>query len=161
MKILGIDPGTIVTGYGIIKCQGNTYQAIDFGCIKPNPKSELHERYLCIHLSIDELIEKYSPDSIAIEAQYVNKDPQSALKLGKTLGAIIIAALKRNIKVEEYYPTSVKQAVTGRGSASKEQVQGMVKYLLNLSSIPEPKDAADALAIAICHAQKSKSFLLK
>lgn len=161
MRILGIDPGTIVTGFGIIECNGNTYQAIDFGCIRPNPKALLHQRYLSIHLSIEELIKKYRPNSLAIEAQYVNKDPQSALKLGKTLGAIIIAALKENIEVEEYYPTMVKQAVTGKGSASKEQVQGMIKYLLNLSTIPQPADAADALAIAICHAQKSRGSLIR
>jgi crossover junction endodeoxyribonuclease RuvC len=152
MIIMGVDPGTLITGYGIIKVNGTRYEAIDYGCIRPPGKYKLSDRYLIIFNSIEELLEKYQPDYIAIETQYVSKNVQSAIKLGMARGVVVIAAARRNVKIYEYAPTKAKLAVVGSGHASKQQVQGMVQALLSLPSPPEPEDAADALALAICHA---------
>lgn len=156
--ILGVDPGTEVSGYGLITAQGRNYTALDFGCIRPPLRFKLSDRYLIIFEGIEYLIEKHRPAAVAVETQYVNKNVQSAIKLGMARGVIIIAAKKRNIPVFEYAPTQAKKAVVGSGKASKNQVQGMIQLLLKLSSPPTPFDAADALALAICHAQSSSSI---
>lgn len=150
--IMGIDPGTLVTGYGIIKVKEGQFEVVDFGCIKPPASYQLSERYLVIFNSIDQLITQFQPDAIAVETQYVRKNVQSAIKLGMARGTVIIAAARRKIPIHEYAPTKAKLAVVGKGSASKFQVQCMVQHLLNLNELPEPEDAADALALAICHA---------
>ena len=129
MIILGIDPGTAVTGYGVLNCEGNTPQSIDFGCIRPPSKMHLHQRYLVINESIEHLIEKYQPDAFSIETQYVHKNPQGAIKLGMARGVSILAATKKNIPVFEYTPTKAKKSLVGTGRASKEQVQYMVKMI--------------------------------
>ncbi len=152
MIIIGIDPGTVITGYGIIKCEGTRYCAIDYGCVKPPPRLKLSDRYLILFNALEELLDQFSPTALAVETQYVKDNVQSAIKLGMARGIAIIAAKKRGIPVYEYAPTKAKSAVVGNGRASKHQVQGMIKALLNLSEIPEPEDAADALALAICHA---------
>lgn len=151
--ILGIDPGTKVSGYGLIAVEGHHYIPIDYGCIRPPAHYKLSERYVVIFDSIEQLIERYRPSAVAVETQYVHKNVQSAIKLGMARGVAIIAAKKRGIPIFEYAPTQAKLAVVGSGRASKYQVQGMVQRLLNLSQPPEPEDAADALALAICHAQ--------
>lgn len=156
--ILGVDPGTRVSGYGVIRFQNQTYIPLDYGCIRPPPHFKLSERYLIIYDSIEELIEKHRPTVLVVETQYVHKNVQSALKLGMARGVIMIAAKKRGLAVFQYAPTVAKRAVVGYGRASKFQVQGMVQRLLKLGSLPEPEDAADALALAICHAQ-SASYL--
>jgi crossover junction endodeoxyribonuclease RuvC len=153
--ILGVDPGTRISGYGIICIQNQIYTPVDYGCIRPPPSLKLSERYLVIFDSIEELIEKYQPTALVVETQYVNKNVQSALKLGMARGAVIIAAKKRGLPIFEYAPTVAKRAVVGHGRASKFQVQGMVQRLLRLPSLPEPEDAADALALAICHAHSA------
>ncbi len=152
MIIIGIDPGTIVTGFGIIRTDGANFSALDYGCIRPPSSYKLSDRYLIIYNSIEELLDKYKPDALIVETQYVAKNPQSAIKLGMARGIIVIAAKKKGLTVFEYSPTKVKLAVVGTGKASKFQVQGMVQSLLRLSTLPEPEDAADALALAICHA---------
>ncbi|MCB1113033.1 MAG: crossover junction endodeoxyribonuclease RuvC [Chlamydiales bacterium] len=151
---MGIDPGTRVTGYGIIKVHDNRYEAVDYGCIKPPPALELPDRYLIIYEATEELILRYRPDALAIESQFVHKNVQSALKLGMARGVVIVAARKLGVAIYEYTPKAAKNAVTGRGTASKEQVQGMTQRLLNLPKPPTPADAADALCLAICHAQR-------
>ena len=156
MLILGIDPGTVITGYGIIKVEGHDFMAIDYGSIKPNIKMKLTDRYLFIYNGIEELLEKYKPEALAVETQFVGKNPQSAIKLGMARGVIILAAKKRGIPVFEYAPTKAKLAVSGSGRASKAEVQKMVQLLLKLSKIPTPEDAADALAIAVCHANSMR-----
>lgn len=153
MIIIGIDPGTQVTGYGVIECIDSNYRAIDFGCVRPPATLKLSDRYLIISNSIEELLEKYHPQALVVETQYVHKNIQSAIKLGMARGVIIVAARRKGVSVYEYAPTKAKCAVVGNGRASKFQVQGMVKLLLNLDKIPTPEDAADALALAICHAQ--------
>ncbi|MGD0664230.1 MAG: crossover junction endodeoxyribonuclease RuvC [Rhabdochlamydiaceae bacterium] len=150
--ILGIDPGTIVTGYGIIRSKDRSWEPVDFGAIRPPRTSNPGERYLVIFEAIEHLIEEFKPDAIAVETQFVYKNVQVALKLGMARGSVLIAAARNKIAVFEYAPTKAKLAVVGHGSASKHQVQQMVQMQLKLAKPPEPHDAADALALAICHA---------
>lgn len=152
--IMGIDPGTRVTGYGIIKKNNNVISTLDFGCIRPPAKYHLHKRYLIIFNSIEELIKKYSPTSISIETQFVKNNPQTAIKLGMARGVAIIAGARNNIPIFEYAPTKAKLAVVGNGRASKGQIQDMVQLLLNLKHVKIPEDAADALALALCHSHQ-------
>ncbi len=159
--ILGVDPGTQISGYGLIEVTDKGYSVIDFGCIKPPIRYKLSDRYLVIFEGILQLIEKYAPQALSVETQYVKKNVQSAIKLGMARGVIIVAAKKLGVPVFEYSPTQAKKSVVGNGSASKHQVQGMVKLLLKLTTLPQPEDAADALALAICHAQASSSILTK
>ncbi len=151
--ILGIDPGTTITGYGVLAREGNAYEALDFGSIKPPAKALLSTRYLIIFDSLLELIDTFKPTEMAIETQYVKHNIQSAIKLGMARGSALLAAKKKGLSVYGYAPSRAKLAVVGTGSASKQQVQGMVQRLLNLSLSVFPEDAADALALAICHAQ--------
>lgn len=150
--IIGIDPGTRITGYGIIIADQKGCRLLDYGCIKPPIQSDSAQRYLVIFDAIDHLLERYQPQALAVETQFFYKNAQSALKLGMARGVTIVAAARRKVPVHEYAPTRAKQSVTGNGRASKQQVQSMVKILLNLSSLPTPEDAADALSLALCHA---------
>lgn len=154
--ILGIDPGTRITGYGVLETDCHTFTTLDYGCIRPPPKLPLHERYLIIHEGIEHLLDTYPIDAFSIESQFISKNAQSALKLGMAKGVAILAATKRKIPVYEYTPKKAKLAVVGSGNASKAQVQRMIQTLLQLSKLPTPEDAADALALAICHANQLK-----
>ena len=160
MIILGIDPGTRVTGYGVIEFNGLSYRAVDYGCVRPPLSLKLSEKYLVLFNAIEELIDKYRPEALAVETQYVQKNVQSAIKLGMARGAAVIAAKRKGLSVFEYAPSKAKLAVVGRGSASKHQVAGMVKALLRLAASALPEDAADALALAICHAQSRNTAVL-
>lgn len=151
--IIGVDPGTQITGYGLIRVEGSRFVPLDFGCIKPPASAHLPERYRIIHLGIVDLMERYSPGALSVETQYIKNNPQSALKLGMARGVIILAASLKGIEVHEYTPAKAKRSVVGKGAASKEQVVSMIGHLLNLQSAKIPFDAADALALAICHAQ--------
>ncbi len=157
MIILGIDPGTTKTGYGVICVQDGQRRALDYGVIRPPRQLKLMDRYLIIYEGIEELLKTHKPAILVVETQYVQKNVQSALKLGMARGIALIAAKKQNIAIFEYAPTKAKLAVTGTGRASKFQVQGMVQKLLNLSEIPQPEDAADALALALCHSQAMRA----
>jgi crossover junction endodeoxyribonuclease RuvC len=150
--ILGIDPGTRITGYGIIRVDHPRLEPIDFGCIRPPADLELPKRYLFLFNGIETLLDLHCPDAVAVESQFVYKNVQSAIKLGMARGVVILAATRRGIPVIEYTPKKAKLAVVGSGSASKTQVQRMIQLLLKLPVLPEPEDAADALALAICHA---------
>lgn len=156
--ILGIDPGTRITGYGLIRVR-SPLTPIDFGIIRPPPDLPLAERYRILFEAIDRLIERFHPTDLAIESQFVLKNAQSALKLGMAKGMALLAASRRNLSICEYSPKQAKLAVVGTGNASKEQVQKMVQALLHLPHLPEPEDAADALALAICHAHRGRSCL--
>ncbi|HSX12747.1 MAG TPA: crossover junction endodeoxyribonuclease RuvC [Rhabdochlamydiaceae bacterium] len=155
--ILGIDPGTQVTGYGLIKMKFNGYEALDFGCIRPPAKAGFPEKMLIIFNEIEKLLDTYHPDAVAVETQFVHKNAQSSMKLGMARGIAILAAAKRKISLYEYAPKKAKLAVVGNGAASKEQVQKMIQLLLHLPALPEPEDAADALALALCHAHTLKN----
>ena len=150
MKILGIDPGLRITGYGVLEKEGATLTYISSGCIK-SPDGELPDRLKNIFVSVQEIIDRFHPEQVAVEKVFVNVNPQSTLLLGQARGAAICAAVARDLAVCEYTALQVKQAVVGNGHAKKEQVQEMVKRLLKLAGHPSP-DAADALACAICHA---------
>lgn len=154
--IIGVDPGTIKTGYGIIEVLGSNFKVVDFGCIVPPSFEKLSRRYLIIFNALEELLQRYKPLVLAVETQYVAKNVQSALKLGQARGLAIVAAQRMNIPIYEYSPTKAKKAVAGTGSASKEQVQAMVKMLLQLHTGTLSYDATDALAIALCHAHHLK-----
>lgn len=150
MIIFGVDPGTRFTGFGIIRFANNQYHVMDYGVIRPPANAPLEKRYLAIFTSLEHLIEKYKPDSLAVETQFVGKNVQSAIKLGMARGVCLLAAARAKIDVNEYSPTKTKKAVVGRGHASKDQVIKMVQLLLNINQEIK-EDAADALAIAICH----------
>ncbi|MBS3902765.1 MAG: crossover junction endodeoxyribonuclease RuvC [Anaplasmataceae bacterium] len=152
LVILGIDPGTKITGYGIILCKDGKTEPLDFGCIRPPTKSSHHDRYLVIFEALETLIARHSPGALAIETQFVYRNAQTAIKLGIARGMAILAALRSRTPIFEYAPKKTKLAVVGNGSASKMQVQRMIQLLLSLPKLPEPEDAADALAVAICHA---------
>ncbi len=154
--ILGIDPGTLITGYGVI--DGDT-QPLDFGCIRPPAKLPLAERYKIIFDSVEGLIEKHRPDAIAVESQFVMKNVQSAIKLGMAKGMVYLAAARKSIPIYEFAPKKAKLAVVGTGNATKFQVQKMIQALLRLPQIPEPEDAADALALAICCAHQLRTVI--
>lgn len=156
MIIIGIDPGTITTGYGVLKVENNHYTILDFGTICPPPSHKLSDRYLIIFQCLDTLLAKFSPEILVVETQYVHKNVQSAIKLGMARGVAMVAGKLRGLKVFQYAPSEAKKAVTGNGNASKQQVQQMIKYLLNLETVP-PEDAADALALAVCYAQTHQS----
>lgn len=153
MIVIGIDPGTLVTGFGVISVIDGHYEALDFGCIKPPQKDKISDRYLIIFDCVEALLDKYAPEILVVETQYVHKNVQSAIKLGMARGIVMVAAKRKGLKVFQYAPSQAKQAVVGKGNATKQQVQQMVKCLLNLDAVPEPEDAADALALALCYAQ--------
>ena len=150
MKILGIDPGLRTTGFGVIEQTGHQLRYIASGTIK-TPDGELPQRLKVILASVSEVIQTYTPDCAAIEKVFVNVNPQSTLLLGQARGAAICALVQADLAVAEYTALQVKQAVAGHGKAQKQQVQDMVQRLLTLPGLPGT-DAADALAVAICHA---------
>ncbi len=152
--ILGIDPGTRITGYGLID---ENSRPIDFGCIRPPPKYSLADRYKALFEGLELLIEKFQPTAISVESQFVLKNAQSAIKLGMAKGMAYLAAARKQIPLYEFAPKQAKLAVVGHGGASKHQVQKMIQALLRLPNIPEPEDAADALALAICCAHHLRS----
>jgi len=150
MRILGIDPGLRITGFGVLDKVGQQLHYVASGCIK-TPDGELPNRLKVILDALGEVIVQHRPNQVAVEKVFVNVNPQSTLLLGQARGAAICAAVLANLPVGEYTALQVKQAVVGNGHAKKEQVQEMVQRLLKLSGMPSP-DAADALACAICHA---------
>lgn len=154
--ILGIDPGTVVTGWAVIQEVEGKLEPLDFGCVRPTRNMLLSDRYLTIFEAVQSIIKKYTPDVMAIETPFVDKNIQSALKLAMARGIIIVAAKQSGLSIFEYAPTKIKSSVTGRGQANKFQVQSMVKQILELEKLPEPEDAADALACAICHAHAAR-----
>ena len=156
MIIIGIDPGLVNTGYGIISIQNNNPSIIDFGIIKPNSKEVISKRLFTIFSDVSELINLYKPDVFSIEEVFYSKNFKSALMLGHARGAAILAAAKYNLPVFEYSAKKVKQSITGNGNADKTQLQYMIKQIFKLKQIPSPLDASDALGIALCHLNQMK-----
>ncbi|HWJ03791.1 MAG TPA: crossover junction endodeoxyribonuclease RuvC [Verrucomicrobiae bacterium] len=157
MKILGIDPGTAILGYGIVVTEGNRFKGIDYACLYTKAGTPLAERLKYLYDNLYRLILEHRPDHVVVEELFFNKNTTTALAVGHARGIILLAAAQANVPVFEYTPLQVKQAVVGYGRADKNQVQQMVKTLLGLNQIPKPDDAADALAIAICHAHSFRS----
>ncbi len=152
MIIMGIDPGTAITGYGIIAYNGNGFKAVDYGCIRTSAKLSLSQRLQELYRGIDGILAEYCPEAYAVEQLFFNKNTRTALAVGQARGVLVLAAAMRGIPVYEYTPLQVKQAVAGYGRAHKSQIQQLVKTFLNLDTVPKPDDVADALAIGICHA---------
>ena len=148
--ILGIDPGIADTGFGLIKVEKNKTTCLTYGSIKTSAKLDLGDRLEIINLELCELIKKFKPDLIAIEELFFCNNAKTALIVGQARGVIVLTAKQNKIKSVEFTPYQVKQAVSAYGHAGKNQVQKMVKLILNLKELPKPDDAADALAIAIC-----------
>jgi crossover junction endodeoxyribonuclease RuvC len=154
MRILGIDPGSRITGYGVIATNGHEIGFIACGTIRTGHETDFSRRLLTIFQDLNEVIRAHQPTVAAVEDIFIDRNPRSALKLGHARGAAVVAALHNNLEVFDYPARQVKQTVAGFGQAEKSQVQHMVRTLLQLSSTPS-QDAADALAVAICHAHQS------
>jgi crossover junction endodeoxyribonuclease RuvC len=155
MRVLGIDCGSQITGFGIIDSDQQRHHLVVSGAIQLQPKKLFSEKLLDIHREIDQLIKTYGPEIVAVEDQFYLSNFKSVLKLGQVKGAVILTAARAGISIVEYSPLAIKSAVTGYGRAEKSQVQMMVEKLLRLAAPPEPLDASDALAVAICHIHTS------
>jgi crossover junction endodeoxyribonuclease RuvC len=156
MIILGVDPGTVVTGFGIIEAERGKLRALHYSVVKNNSSRSMPLRLKQIYTALCEVIGRFHPDEFAIETAFYGKNAQSALKIGHARGVSILAAVNHEIPTTEYSPREVKKAVVGSGSASKQQVEYMVKTILNLKEAPKFFDASDALAVAICHYHRAK-----
>lgn len=154
MIILGIDPGTVTTGYGVIEAEDEEAAFIDCGALTAAERSPLGERLSYIYRGLLEVIARFKPDVVAIERPFMAKNVRSAIAIGQAQAIAILAATGENIPTREYTPAEVKQRVTDYGASSKEQVQEMVRLQLGLAEAPRPADAADALAVALCHLRR-------
>ncbi len=158
--ILGIDPGTVVMGYGLIMVQGTTISLLKMDVLKLGATKDIYERLQMIHSTVSAIIKTYSPQLFAIEAPFFGKNVQSMLKLGRAQGVAIAAAMQSNIPVTEYSPKKIKQSITGNGNADKQQVWKMLQHVLELAdSDIRYLDASDALAVAVCHHYQTRSAL--
>ncbi|MBU5669013.1 crossover junction endodeoxyribonuclease RuvC [Peptoniphilus sp. MSJ-1] len=156
MIIMGVDPGIAIVGYGFLELIGNNYKVIDYGEINTKAKTPLPDRLDIIHEEMTELIKKYNPEDIAFEELFFNKNVKTAITVAQARGVEVLSAKKSGAGLYEYTPLQIKQALVGYGRATKNQVQEMVKIILNLKEIPKPDDVADALAVAITHGSSIK-----
>ncbi|GJM75091.1 crossover junction endodeoxyribonuclease RuvC [Paenibacillus macerans] len=152
MRILGIDPGIAIVGFGFIDKQGSKLTPVQYGCIQTEAHTPEEERLLHVYEGMVQLIEKYKPDAVALEKLFFNRNVTTAMSVGQARGVLVLAAVQKGLPVAEYTPMQVKQAIVGYGKAEKRQVQEMTRMFLKLQAIPKPDDVADALAVAICHA---------
>ena len=159
MKILGIDPGYGLVGFGILEKNGGNIRVLDFGCISTSKEQKLTQRLEIISNCMDEIIEKWKPDEMAIEKLFFNKNITTGIPVAQARGVILVAAQEKGIPIFEYTPSNIKMALTGMGKADKKQMQFMVKTVLGLKEVPKPDDAADALAVAICHSQTNQNMM--
>lgn len=157
LRILGVDPGSRITGFGVVEVTRGKVCYVTSGCIRVQGKA-LPERLKSIFNSISQIVDEFQPTEMAVEQVFVNKNVDSALKLGQARGAAICAGVTRELAVFEYTPTQIKKAIVGKGHADKAQMQFMVRALLNLPGLPQ-QDAADALACALCHRHTNESFV--
>ncbi|MDD5696542.1 MAG: crossover junction endodeoxyribonuclease RuvC [Candidatus Pacebacteria bacterium] len=161
MIILGIDPGTATTGFGIIQFHKKQLACIEYGVIETPAKMDMGERLQILNKDLEKIIKRHEPEIAAIESLFFFKNLKTAVPVSQARGVILLTLSRRNVSVKEFTPPQAKTAVTGYGRASKDQVQKMVKHILNLDEIPKPDDAADALAIAVCCAQHMESYKFK
>ncbi len=151
MRVLGIDPGSETLGWGVVDGSGTSYSLVDFGVVRSDTRNVFSKRLLNIYDSVADLMALHSPEVLSVEDTFHAVNTSVALKLGQVRGLMLLLAEQRGLEIAEYAPRLVKQTIVGYGNADKQQVQQMVKLLLKMSSVPTPHDAADALAIAICH----------
>ena len=156
MIVLGIDPGTATTGFGVIAYENGKLRPIDVGVLLTQPDETLPNRYLSIYNDLNTLMDRYQPDTVATEKLFFYNNVTNGIMVGGTVGIILLAIAQRGLPWAEYTPMQVKKSVSGYGGADKEQIQANVVRLLNLAETPKPDDAADALAVAICHAHSYK-----
>jgi crossover junction endodeoxyribonuclease RuvC len=152
VRVLGIDPGTATTGFGIVTLENRRLFARGYGVVRTSAGQPLEKRLFHLHSEIEQLIKRFEPTEMAVESLFFNTNARSALAVGHARGVVLLAAAAAGLPVSEYTPLQVKQALVGRGRAEKAQVQFMVRAVLGLSETPSPDDAADALAVAVCHA---------
>jgi crossover junction endodeoxyribonuclease RuvC len=152
--ILGIDPGTAALGYGVVERTGGRLRAIDHGCLATSPDLPMPERLLAIHGLLDDLLSLHEPAIVAVERLFFSRNAQTAIAVGQARGVVLLAAAQHGKPVREATPNEVKSAIAGYGAADKEQVQRMVQLVLGMAELPRPDDAADALAIAVCIANR-------
>ena len=151
MRILGVDPGTINMGYGIIEANGDKITPISYGALVSRTRSPIGERLSYLYKALWEIIARYQPDAVAVEQPFMARNVRAALAIGRAQAVAILAAANQGIPTYEYTPAQVKQRVADYGASSKEQIQEMVRLQLGLAEVPQPNDAADALAVALCH----------
>ncbi len=161
MIILGIDPGTATTGFGIIESRKKELTCIEYGIIETSPKLDMGERLKKINRELEEIIKSYEPEIAAVESLYFFKNLKTALPVSQARGVILLSFSNKNVPFKEFTPLQAKTAVAGYGRASKDQVQKMIKHILKLEKTPKPDDAADALAIAVCCAYHLDSYKFK
>lgn len=159
MRIIGIDPGYAIVGFGIIEYNHAQFQVVDYGAVTTPADMDFNSRLLEIYNDLCYILDKFRPDFLAIERLYFTSNQKTAIDVAQARGIVLLAARQRNIEIFEYTPLQVKQSVTGYGKAVKKQVQEMTTHILKLPEIPKPDDTADALAIAICHAHSYNSQL--
>lgn len=151
MRILGIDPGIAIVGFGVVDKNGNRYSTVEYGAITTPAHTPLENRLKTIYDEMTLLIANFRPDAMSVEELFFNSNAKTAIAVGQARGVIILSAVENGVPIYEYTPLQVKQALTGYGRASKMQIQQMMRTMLGLSEIPKPDDVADALAIAVCH----------
>ena len=160
MRILGIDPGYAIVGWGVIDYQNTHFSVVDYGAILTEAGTPFNERLERIYDETGAILRRYTPQSMAIEKLFYNTNAKTVIDVGQARGVLVLAAQQHKLEIAEYTPLQVKQSVVGYGRAEKKQVQEMTKLILNLEKIPKPDDTADALALAICHAHAAGSLFL-
>jgi|TARA_B110001454_G_scaffold47836_1_gene47170 crossover junction endodeoxyribonuclease RuvC len=155
-RVIGVDPGLIITGFGILDYKGGQIRTVAFGTIKPPAKESLPNRLEYLNSHMTELLEKFEPNAFAIEDTFFSQNVKSALLLGQARGVLLLAAASKGIPSMDYAPRKVKQSVVGNGAADKTQVQYMVQQILKMDEPPKPLDVSDALAIGLCHINQNK-----
>ena len=161
MRVIGVDPGTAITGWGIVEGDGDDLKMVAGGVITTAAGTPLPKRLQIIYRELTEIVNQWQPELAAIEELFFSKNAKTALAVGHGRGAAMLALANANLPITEYKPLEVKQAVTGHGGADKKQIQQMVKLLLSLDDVPRPDDAADALAVAICHLHSARLRMLE
>lgn len=151
MRVLGIDPGSETLGWGVVEGSGMKYSLVDFGTVRSNTKQAFSKRLLNVYNGVAYVIDRFKPDVVAIEDTFYAVNVSVAMKLGQVRGTVLLLAEQSGLAIAEYAPRLIKQTIVGHGNAEKQQVGEMIKILLRLKTVPTPHDAADALAIAICH----------
>lgn len=151
LRVLGLDPGTAILGYGLVDFDGHDYACVEYGAIRTPAGLPLADRLVTIHRELEELVERTRPGQVAVEELFFSRNAKTALAVGHARGVILLTLAEHGYAVHEYTPMQIKQALVGYGGADKVQIQSHLQMLLNLASIPKPDDAADALAVAVCH----------
>ncbi len=161
MRVIGIDPGTAITGWGVVEGDGDDLTMVAYGVVTTAAGTPLPERLQAIYRELGQIVDQWQPETSAIEELFFSKNAKTALAVGHGRGAAMLALANAGLPIGEYKPLEVKQAITGYGGADKQQMQHMVKLLLSLDDIPRPDDAADALAVAICHLHSARLRMLE